>query len=388
VLAEPIDPAPADPRATRALAAWYATGVGAIALVPWIGPLLAERGWSDPAVALWLAAIPAGRLMVVPAWAALADRLGPSRVLGAALALSVVFTALLMVPGASAAPYIVAGAALGWAWSRAPAGPIVDATAVHRLGAGYGRIRAVGSVSFLAAAAASGVLRDLWAPGPIALSGALSLATLVLTVPLSRSLPPRAPIPPSRAAWFGLWRHPVLAPLAAVSVLHGASISMYDNLFALHVERLTLPSRVTGSGLALGVAVEVAVLFFGGSLLGRLGAHRLLMIAVASSIPRFALTAASTHPAVLIGAQSLHGLGFGAYWLAGTALFSAHSPASLRNSGQALLVTAMFGAGPVLGLTLATAALQRSDTAGPFALAAGLSTLALTLLLLAGRRIR
>ena len=290
--------------------------------------------------------------------------------------------ALLAPTGPWAAGLLV----LVWSAARAPAGPIVDAGAVHLLGPRYGRVRAVGSVAFLVASVGCGLIRDVWGPGPIVVSAALTLVTLALTPPVARALPPRAPIPPSRSAWLALWRHPVLVPLAAVSLLHGAAMSSYDNLFALHVERLGLPAWVTGAGIAGGVSVEVGVLVFGAPLLARFGAPTLLAAAVASSIPRFAITADATHPAALIAAQGLHGIGFGAFWLAATSLFAAHSPPGLRNSAQGLLVSAMFGAGPVLGLLLATQVLPVAGTAGTFALAAGLSAAALGVLGLARRR--
>ncbi|MEZ4235815.1 MAG: MFS transporter [Myxococcota bacterium] len=350
-----------------------------------MGAVLTDHGWSPAATALWLAVIPAGRMVLLPLWARLADAVGAARVLmGSVVGSTACAAVLLGVDG----PWLAVGTILAWSWARAPAGPIVDASSVDRLGTGYGRVRAVGSVAYLALCAVGGVLRDVWRPAPIALCVGLSVATLAISLPLAPRLDAAAP-PPGPGAWRALVRHPVLAPLAAVSLLHGAAIATSDNLLAVHVEQLALPASVTGTGIALGVGVEVVVLGFGAPLLERVGARTLLLLAVASSIPRYALTAASTDPAVIAGAQSLHGLGFGAFWLASTGLFARHAPPGLRYSAQAMLPAAMFGAGPVLGLTVATAVLRAgATTAGAFGAACALAVTATLLLLAVLARLR
>lgn len=350
-------------------------------MAPWFGVTLTDHGWTEPQATLWLAVLPAGRLLVLPLWALAADRRGAAPVLRTALALAAAATVALV----GADPWLHALAILGWAWSRAPAVPIVDALTVARLGTGYGRVRAVGSLAFLLVAAASGALRDRWTSAPIALALVLSFLALALTLALPRLTPRSAARTPRASAWRSLLSHPVFAPLIVVSTLHGAAISIYDSLFAMHVQHLGLPAWVTGAGLALGVGVEVCVLVLGRSLLERVGPALLLTIAVASSIPRFAITALSSDPGWLVAAQSLHGLGFGAYWLAGTVLFASHAPPDLRNSAQALLLGSLFGAGPVLGLGASSIVLRVLPDGNIFALACVLSAVAWLVLLASAR---
>jgi hypothetical protein len=254
---------------------------------------------------------------------------------------------------------------------------------VALVGRGYGRIRAVGSVTYLALALLGGVLRDVWRPAPIALSAVLALCTLGITFALGPiGAAPRAP---SRREWLALWRHPVLAPLVVVSVLHGAALSVYDNLLAVHIEHLGLGAWVTGAAIAAGVAVEVGVLVAGRPLLDRIGPRTLLALAVASGIPRFAVTGLAHDPLPIVAVQVLHGLGFGCYWLAGTALSAEHAPDGLRNSAQALLPTAMFGAGPLVGLGAASLMLRVAPTPILFGATAGISAVAVLVLVLLGR---
>jgi MFS family permease len=74
---------PVNPARTWALVSWYAAFTGGTALFPWLAVLLMDRGWSGSAATLLLAALPVGRLVVIPVWAWVADRLGrPCLLLG------------------------------------------------------------------------------------------------------------------------------------------------------------------------------------------------------------------------------------------------------------------------------------------------------------------
>ena len=74
--------------------------------------------------------------------------------------------------------------------------------------------------------------------------------------------------------------------------------------------------------------------------------------------------------------QALHGVHFGAFWLAATALFAEEAPPALRHTTQALLPAAMFGAGPLLGLSLGAAVLSFSTTITLYFVMAGLAAAA------------
>jgi predicted MFS family arabinose efflux permease len=363
-----------------ALGAWYAACTGAVALAPWLVVLLTDAGWNEAQASALLAVIPAGRLLAIPMWAALADRSGPERVLRGALSVALVASVALVCVRD---PWLTFLAILVWALSRAPAFPIVDATTVSLVGRRYGQVRAVGSLAFLVVAGLSGPSRAWWAPLPVLVSTALSLVTLLLSFGLPMLV--RASAPPRLTEFVGLGRHPVLVPLMLVAVLHGATMSSYDHLFALHVEHLALGPAVTGAALAVGVGVEIGVLATGKRWLAQVGPRVLLALAVASGVPRFLLTAWVTDPLALVLTQSLHGLHFGAFWLAATAVFAEQAPPTLRHTTQSLLPTALFGGGPLLGLSLGAVVLSRSGTDALYLVMAALSAVATGLLLLSYR---
>jgi MFS family permease len=61
----------------------------------------------------------------------------------------------------------------------------------------------------------------------------------------------------------------------------------------------------------------------------------------------------TTSPEVLIAWQSLHGLGFGAFWLGGVAFLSDIAPPEAPNAAQSLLPASTFGAGYILSISIA-----------------------------------
>jgi predicted MFS family arabinose efflux permease len=371
---------PSEARPPLALGAWYAACTGAVALAPWLVVLLTDAGWDEAQASALLAVIPAGRLLGIPLWAALADRSGPERVLRGALSVALVASVVLTCVRD---PWLTFLAILVWTLSRAPAFPIVDATTVALVGRRYGQVRAMGSLAFLVVAGLSGVMRGWWTPLPVLVSTALSLVTLLFSFRLPVLV--RASSPPRLAEFAGLGRHPVLVPLMLVAVLHGATMSSYDHLFALHVEHLALGPSVTGAALATGVGLEIAVLATGSWWLARVGPRAMLALAVASGIPRFLLTAWVSHPLALVLTQSFHGLHFGAFWLAATTVFAEQAPPTLRHTTQSLLPAALFGGGPLLGLSLGAVVLSRSGTDALYLVMAALSAAATGLLLLSYR---
>lgn len=330
--------------------AWYACALGALGVLPFLAVRLSDAGLSDRSATAALALLPLGTLVGGPAWAWAVDRsqrgLGALRValLGSAAAYGIL---ILPLPGWA----LVAGVA-AYACFRGPVFPLADASTVARVGRGYGRIRAMGSVGYIAMVLLTGWLGDARPWLPIALGAVLLGLAAGLTVGMP-AIPPVAP--PSRADLRALLARPGVRELLGVTFLNGVSLSTYDHLFTLHVRRLGLGSEVSGAAVACGVAVEVGVLLAGAPLLARFGSGRLLVLACAVAVPRFALTAWTVEPAVLIGAQALHGLQFGAFWIAAVDRMSVLAPPSLRRSAQSLLPATGFGLATLASLGVASA---------------------------------
>jgi len=357
------------------LSTWYAVGVGSIVAIPFLTVVLVDSGLSQSAAAAAMLVLPFGQLIGGPLWSWVADRTASPhtvlRLTTAACALAGL--TWLMNPS----PTILVLTVSLYALARGPVHPLADAITLASLGAdrrSYGGIRAVGSMAYVAAVVTTGALRDTWPRASLIVGGVLLVATAVATWWLPR--PAIQVSPPDWLRLRGLLLHPVLAPLMGVCLLHGITITTYDSLFALHIANHELPSWVAGAGFGVGVAVEVVMLLVGRRLLDLMGPGRLLLVGVAAGIPRWLITGMTTSVPLLVGTQGMHGLTFGAFWVAGVALFSERAPEGLQGSTQALLPAATFGAGYLASMTLASMTLQRFDTTVLFTSMAAISTLA------------
>lgn len=366
------------PELRRRLIAWYCAAVGSICAMPWIATTLADAELEPGQIARAMLILPLAKLFASPGWSWAADRTDGLTVLRISTALAAV-SGLALASAPTAPLLILAVSAV--AITRAGIFPVADALTLNLLGAdrrSYGQIRATGSMVFAVMMLTSGTLREVWPRGPLWL-GAILVA---IAAAISQTLP--RPERTAQRAGLGdvlaAVKDPVLGSLTAVAVLHGLTLTTYDTLFPLHVEELGLSDRVAGTAVAVGVVVEVAVLWIGRHLLERIGPLPLLAIALASGIPRWWITGNVADPMAQIAAQSLHGLGFGAYWVAGVSLFNERAPASLGSTAQALLTVATFGVGYLLSMATASIVLQTADTSALYRLLVGVSCAATALL--------
>jgi PPP family 3-phenylpropionic acid transporter len=360
------------------LTLWYVLFLAAVgAFHPYLAVVLDDAGASGRTKAAILSLFPAGSILAGPGLTWVADRTGHSvRVLrisiGVSAAMALVLTAELslfwMVPCVAVLSF-----------ARAPSTSIIDMLTARRLGmgkAGYGSVRAWGSVGFIASAAGVGLVLDSAPLAPLYVHAALLVGVVLLTWNIPAQQEP--PNPQSSAAITEVLKRPVLVALYGVGVLHQSTISFYDHFYALHVTRtLELGSWVASASIVLGVGLEVLVLARGHRLLSRFGPGWLIVVGVASGLPRWLLTASTADPLLLIATQSLHGIGFGAWWVGAIALVDRHAPGRLRNSAQGLFMAFSHGLGTLFAMTAAGLLLDRSSTTTVFLSSAVFSTLAL-----------
>ena len=328
---------------------------------PYLAVTLGHAGIEGGVVALLMGVAPLFRLLFGPFAGWVADRFhAETRVLRTATGMA----ALGALGVALAAPTPL-GRALGIAGTivlsagRVAILPAIDGAILKALGsrsARYGRVRSWGSLGYLAAA----VLAPLVVPSgnPIVLGVVLSVLLFVATWVLPR-LPAATPIavgPALRA----LGSSSAIRWILLGAALHYAPIGTYDLYFAVYVKELGLPLWATGVSIALGVGVEVLVLWLGEPLLRRFAPTTLLRFAVLLGIPRWLGTALLPWPWMIVALQVVHGVSFGAFWIAVVALLAKRAPSAIQTSAQTLLSAAVGGLGALLaaaggGLVLAHA---------------------------------
>jgi PPP family 3-phenylpropionic acid transporter len=332
------------PRLAAVYFAYYA-GVGVS--MAYLAPYLRGLGFDGKEIGAVAMAQQSVAVLAALFWGAMGDRIGVWALrfatAGAACALSLLPLARTPVE-----------AGLSLAAASAFSGgivPLVDAATVHALGAGYSRVRLWGSLGFVCTAQGLGML--LAARGERAADAAMPLAwcaCLAATATFASRVgqPARGnaerprlaeAVPLLRGAGF----------LFATCALHWAANVPYNLFFGVLVREHGLSSRITGFGMALGVAAEVLALFAFPVLSKRFSLRALFAAAYLLSALRWVLVARADGAAALSALQLFHGATFGLWWACAIESMRRLVPSRLRATGQAVFSAVVFGAGNLTG---------------------------------------
>jgi PPP family 3-phenylpropionic acid transporter len=320
----------ASPSASRRFALLWAAQFFALgAMMPFLPAILAEGGLAAAEVGAVMAAGSLVRLLAAPMGGMLADQAADTRhVTALGFGLAAGLWALLAVQ--------VTHSVLA-----APVVPLSDALALGAVRAGrfdYARVRAVGSVAFIAGAVAAGQAAEFSGPRAAAwlLTAGLALAALAaLGLP---AVPPR-PRELKQSLWAPL-REPAFRRILPVAALIQGSHAVYYGFSTLHWQAAGLGSGFVGVLWGLGVLAEVVLFVYGRPLADRLGLCGLALLAALAGILRWGVSAETVHPFALLAVQLLHGATFGAMHLAAMRALLGLAP-GLAGRAQALLASAV-----------------------------------------------
>ncbi len=364
-------------------------------LLPYFAPYLRGLGFSGAQIGTVQMLGPLASPLAALGWGAFADRRGaPDQALRRATA--VALAAACLLPFAEA-PLAVGAVVLAQALGDRAVVPLLDSITLEHVrrvrASSYARIRAAGSLGFAALALLVGALLAWRGDRPgdrlLPVTVLALMAGLALGV---RGLPATGPPPGPRPGWRevrDLLRNRSLLGLLAVSSLHWLAAAPFHLFFGLLVRERGLPSGVTGLGMGLGVAAEVAFLLWFPRLELRFRLRTLLGFAFAGSALRWVLLSRAEGAAAVISLQLLHGLTFGLFWGSAVAALGRIVPARLRSTGQALFSAVVFGGGNAIGYQLAGLAFDHYGSAAPLFWWAGLiEVVPLTGVLIARRRQR
>ena len=369
----------------RALYFLYYAGVGVF--LSYLAPYLRGLGFTGQQIG---AVSTAQQLVSVPAalaWATLADRLGsPSRALricGAGALCAACALPFVRTPLAIGATLVV------FSLFASAVVPLVDAAtmeAVEPAGTSYARTRLWGSLGFIVTAQGLGALLTL--RGERAADAVVPVAYLVCVagwalVSQGVSGVPRSLERPHWREAAMLLRSPRLLFWLLICAVHWGALGPYHLMFGVLVRDRGLPSSVTGTAMALGVAAEVLALFAFPWFERRLSLRALLTVAFAGTVVRWWLVGRVESAPALVALQSMHGLTFGIWWGCAVEGMARIVPAHLRATGQALFAAVVFDLGNAAGYVLAGRGYDALGSAAAlFPLAAAVEVLPLALLLL------
>ena len=343
------------------------------ATVPFLAGVLHGRGVTGVAFVFVMAALPLGRMMLGPWAGQLADTRGMTRAalrLGAGVAL-VGSVGMLLDLGT---PTLIASVVL-FSVGFAPVGPLVDSLALASLSdtpTRYGSLRGWGSAGYLLASFGVGWWVDLSGGSPFW----ASLLALVVVLGCALGLPaptlPAAEAPVERPFRVDAG----LAPLLLAGGLHFAVHVACSALLDVHLESIGLPSRWTGTAIACGVLVEIAVMSQATRWLDRVGAQNaFVFVLFLAAVRWYAMTLAET-PFAVVAVQSMHGVTFGVFWISAVALVDEWAGAERRARGQAALSGAVAGGGALLGVAGGSALVEATDTVTLFQVGTGMALVA------------
>lgn len=340
----------------RALPYWRLSGyyffyfafIGAFS--PYFGLYLQSLNFSAWDIGLLMSQMQLMRLFGPNLWGWLADRFGRRMAIIrlAALIGLAGFTAFFWLdklPG-----MLLAMAVLAFFWSAAL--PLVETLTFDHLREEHGRysrIRLWGSIGFIVAVMATGAVLDRSAP-----TGVLWVCWLILLgiLALSTILPEAAPVAHDRndQPIGEILRQPRVIALMtacfAMSAAHGALYVFYS----IHLSDHGYSKTEVGSLWSLGVLAEIVVFMLMARLSRRYSLRTLLLASFATAVLRFLLVGWGVHSLMmLVAAQLMHGMTFGAYHASAIAAVNLWFPGKAQGRGQALYASLSFGAGGLLG---------------------------------------
>ena len=296
---------------------------------------LADKGLSVEQIGLLLAVAAWIRIAATPALGQAADRWRHGRLMIPLLALAAAagYAGFLTADGFL---LLLALQAITFSCFM-PLIPLADArtlAAGRRHGFDYGRVRLWGSLTFIIGSTGGG-----WLLGyrGIELLPWLLLGVMLLAALFGMRLPPEPPRHVSQSGGMGrLLRDRRFLTILLASALLQSSHALLYGFASLHWRDAGLGEVTIGALWTLGVVAEIALFAAGPWLIHRLGPRGLLLLGGLGGLIRWPLLALTTDPLLLLPAQALHGLTFGASHLGVMHLLTRHTPPSLAATAQTL----------------------------------------------------
>lgn len=327
---------------------FYFAGLGGF--MPFMGLYLKNHlGFREEDIGQLLAFLMIARVIAPNFWGYLADRTGKrlAVVRFGGFMLTVFSLALLLPQGFWTLAFVL----LGYSFFQSAIQAQFEAVTIAHLGARrelYSRIRLWGSVGFIIAVAALGMLFDAvpvsWLP--------LCLMLLALANWLSSLRVPdiathvRAE---AQERLLDILRRPAVAIFLLVHFLMQFSHAPYYSFFSIYLEQHGYPRSVIGWMWSLAVLAEVVAFAFMHRWLPRAGEKQVLMLCLLAGVLRWSVTAVAVDQAWIIWTvQLLHAATFAAFHAAAISFIYTHFGEGHQGQGQGLY-SMLWGVGVATG---------------------------------------
>ena len=214
----------------------------------------------------------------------------------------------------------------------------------------YGRIRAWGSISFIAVVLILGKIIDLYSVDIILiliLAGSLMHALASLRIP---NIKPQKKDKLTPGASDLLRRRVLIFLFCAFLMLvsHGA----YYGFFSIHLENLGYGSTFIGICWALASTAEILVMIRSENLFRRFSLENVLTFSFLIAACRWLILFFIKSPAVILGSQIFHAVTYGTFHMASILYIDRMAPEEAKTLGQAINNALTYGLGLMIGFFL------------------------------------
>lgn len=331
---------------------FYFAGLGGF--MPYMGLFLKSHlGLAEKEIGQILAFLMIARVIAPNFWGYLADRTGKRlAVVRFGGFMLTVFSLALMLPQGF---WSLAGVLLAYSFFQSAIQAQFEAVTIAHLGARrelYSRIRLWGSVGFILAVAALGMLFDhvpvAWLPLCLMLLAAANFVSALRVPDIATHVRAEA-----HERLWDILRRPAVAAFLLVHFLMQFSHAPYYSFFTLYLQEHGYSRTVIGWMWSLAVLAEVVAFAFMHRFLPRLGEKPVMLLCLLAGALRWGVTAVAVQqPAVIWTVQLLHAATFAAFHAASISFIYSHFGEGHQGQGQGLY-SMLWGVGVASGSWLA-----------------------------------
>ena len=349
--------------------------------LPYLPVWLRWRQLDADAIALLLATPLFVRIIFTPLISIAADHVGDRRTILIGLAYGSLISFLLLWASSSFWAMFAAMVLLAINWTTIM--PLIETVAVsgmRKAGLDYGKVRLWGSVSFIVASLATGMVIDR--VGAVSVLPLLLVAVTFLVVGthlVPKTLTVGAAIPQTKrrlrlADAVDLARSPTFMLFVFAASLIAASHAVYYAFGTIHWRAQGFSAGAIGVLWSIGVVAEIVLFVYSGRIIAKTGAAKLLMFAGLGAVLRWALMGLDLPLIATALVQVLHALSFGAAHIAAIHFLAHAVPEDRAATAQGFYAAIV--AGLVLGVvTIASGPLYRTLAGGAYEVMVGLALL-------------
>ena len=354
----------------------YFAFIGAFA--PYFALYLKSLGYSAAEIGMLLAVNPVARIFGPNLWGWLSDhyRARGQLIRLTAMGTAVVFVAVFFNRGF--AWMFAALLLLNVFWCGVL--PLAESATLSLVGSkvgAYGRVRLWGSVGFVVVVIAGGYALDFFGIGalaPMALTLLVLMATSTFLLPRDRESPHHA----EHASILSIVKRPEVIALMTGFFLMQVAHGPYNAFYSIHLVEAGYTKKAVGWLWSLGVVAEIGLFMLLPRLMRAYTLHQILLFSFGCAFVRLLMIAwgVGSFP-ILLAAQLLHAITFGAFHSAGVAMMHQIFRGRNQARGQAIYTSLGYGLGGTLGTLMAGYSWETLGSEWTFTFAAIAALLAL-----------